>query len=60
MKKFVYAVVSFSLLLAVSGCSPEVGSVEWCEDMDKKNKGDWTANEVKAYAENCIFRKGDK
>ena len=43
----------------LSGCEPEVGSDEWCEDMVDKPKGDWTANEAKAFAENCIFKSYD-
>jgi hypothetical protein len=43
----------------ICGCEPEVGSDEWCEDMLDKPKGDWTANEAKAFAENCIFKSFD-
>ncbi len=43
---------SVSLLAA---CSPEVGSKEWCEDMKKKDKGGWTADEAKEFAKNCIL-----
>lgn len=38
------------------GCTPEVGSKAWCENMDAKAKGDWTANEAGDYAKHCIFR----
>lgn len=53
----VYVVLFCSVLTA---CSPEVGSVEWCEDMDKKAKSDWSMNDVKTYAENCVFRKSEQ
>ena len=36
-------------------CSPDVGSKEWCEDMKQKDKGQWTVNEAKAFANNCVF-----
>ena len=51
----------YTMLVAclLSGCAPEIGSDEWCEDMVEKPKGDWTANEAKAFAENCIFKKYD-
>ena len=49
----------FLLALGVSGCAPEVGSEKWCEDMAEKPKGDWTANEAKAFAENCLFKSYD-
>lgn len=47
--------IIFSIFLA--GCAPEVGSDAWCENMDEKPKGDWTANEAADYASNCVFRK---
>ncbi len=43
----------FSLSLAA--CSPEVGSKEWCGDLEKKSKGDWSANEAKNYAKHCVL-----
>ena len=52
-------VLVFAIVFPLSGCSPEVGSDEWCEDMVEKSKGDWTANEAKAFAENCIFKSYD-
>jgi len=42
---------------AVVACSPEVGSKEWCEDMKEKDKGQWTANDVKDFAKHCILTK---
>lgn len=42
-------------MLSLSACSPEVGSKKWCVGMDDKPKGDWMANEAKAYAKYCIF-----
>lgn len=55
MKKVIYPVL-LSTLVLLSGCSPKVGSKAWCEAMDKKPKGDWTANEAGDYAKNCVFR----
>ena len=40
----------------VIGCSPEVGSDEWCKDMKEKPKKDWTASEVADYTKHCIFK----
>ncbi|PKF51230.1 DUF3012 domain-containing protein [Enterovibrio nigricans] len=37
------------------GCSPEVGSKEWCNDLKEKPKGDWTASEAGDFAKHCIF-----
>lgn len=47
------------LVGVLCGCEPEIGSDEWCEDMVEKSKGDWTPNEAKAFAENCIFKDYD-
>ncbi|MFQ3200382.1 MAG: hypothetical protein ACI9SK_001098 [Zhongshania sp.] len=49
----------FGLLSAVcliSACAPEVGGDAWCAGMDKKAKGDWSANEARDYAKHCIFK----
>lgn len=48
------------ILLALAGCTPEVGSKAWCELMKKKPEGDWTLNEATEYAKSCIFRLSDK
>lgn len=40
---------------ALSACSPEVGSKEWCEDLKAKPKGEWTANEAADFTKHCIL-----
>ncbi len=47
------------ILFALTACAPEVGSRAWCEAMDEKSKGDWSANEATEYAKNCLFGGGD-
>ena len=42
--------------LVLVACAPEVGSEDWCKQMNEKPKGDWTANEVADYAKHCIIR----
>lgn len=49
------AVVLLILALSLGACAPEVGSKKWCEQMDEKDKGDWTANEAKDYARYCLL-----
>lgn len=44
------------LVLMLSGCSPDVGSDEWCQDMKEKPKGDWTAHETADYAKHCLVK----
>lgn len=51
-------VFRISLLLSVftlAACSPEVGSEAWCEKLQEKPKGEWTANEAGDYGKHCIF-----
>ena len=54
MKKFT-ALVFVSLL--ITGCAPKIGSEEWCKDMKKKPKGDWTMTEATDYTKHCILPK---
>ncbi len=50
------AILGFLAALFLASCSPEVGSEGWCEQMDEKPKGDWSANEASEYAKNCVLR----
>lgn len=42
-------------VVSLQGCSPEVGSKEWCAELKEKPKGDWSANEAKDFAKSCLF-----
>jgi len=44
------------LFVSLIGCSPEVGSDAWCEDMKAKPKKNWSASETADYTKNCIFK----
>jgi hypothetical protein len=44
------------LLIQLIACSAEVGSEKWCDNLDAKEKGDWTMNEAKDYAKHCLFK----
>jgi hypothetical protein len=54
--KGVILAITTCLIFMLVGCSPEVGSDEWCKDMQEKPKGDWTASETADYAKHCIIR----
>ena len=43
------------VLTQLVACSAEVGSAEWCEELDQKPKGDWSVNEAADYTKHCIF-----
>ncbi len=43
------------LSTALAACSPEVGSEAWCEEMNEKDKGEWSANEARDFAKSCIL-----
>lgn len=59
MKAIMTVFTLFSAIL-LSACEPEVGSKRWCEKLDETPKGEWSANDVQAYAGNCIFRKPEE
>jgi len=43
------------IMVALTGCAPEVGSPEWCKKMGETPSGDWTANEAAEYAKSCVL-----
>lgn len=47
------------LCAAGTGCAPKVGSEAWCEKMDETPKGEWTLEEVGAYAKHCVISSGN-
>ena len=52
----VFIVLFVVSLIGMPGCSPEVGSRDWCKEMQKKAKKDWTAEEAANYAKHCLIR----
>jgi hypothetical protein len=48
------------LTLAVTACAPEVGSKQWCDNMQEKPKGEWSMNEAADFAKHCIFPKPEE
>lgn len=56
MKKAATLFALVMLGLGLAACEPEVGSDKWCEKMADTPKGDWSANDAKAFAEHCIFK----
>ena len=47
--------ISIVSVAGLAACSPKVGSKEWCDNLKKKPKGDWTANEVADFAKHCVM-----
>lgn len=54
-KLFKNAALAAGLAWILTACSPEVGSKAWCEGMNEKPKGEWTANEAADYAKHCLL-----
>jgi hypothetical protein len=54
--KTISVLISLSLFGLLIGCSPEVGSEEWCKDMKEKPKKEWTASEAADYTKHCILK----
>ncbi len=42
-------------VFGLAGCEPEVGSDRWCERMDERPAGDWSANDAMEYARHCVL-----
>lgn len=55
VKKSSFLALLLSAAFALSACSPEVGSDEWCADMKEKPKGEWTANELADFTKHCLI-----
>lgn len=56
MKTIIATVCVLVVGLLLTACSPKVGSPEWCVAMKKKDKGEWTTNEIQEYAKHCLFK----
>jgi hypothetical protein len=56
MKRMTIALLTLGIAAALTACKPEIGSKAWCEAMQAKPKGDWTANEAADYAKHCLFK----
>lgn len=46
--------------LLITGCSAEIGSERWCDNMKETPKGDWTATQAKDYGKHCLFKNSDE
>ena len=53
-------VITIVAALMLTACEPEVGSDAWCKKMVDTPKGDWSTNDAKAFAENCILKTYDE
>ncbi len=40
----------------VAACTPAVGSEEWCNDLEQKQKGEWSVSEAADFAKHCLLR----
>jgi len=40
-------------------CVLGMDSEKWCEKLEEKPKGDWTANEAADYAKNCLTGRSE-
>ncbi|GAA4649445.1 hypothetical protein GCM10023116_17190 [Kistimonas scapharcae] len=56
MKRLLACTAALLFTTLITACSPEVGSEAWCNGLQEKPKGDWTANEATDYAKHCVFK----
>lgn len=45
----------FSILM-LAACAPEIGSDDWCAELNKNPQGDWTVDDVTNYAKHCLLK----
>lgn len=56
MTKTVSAIFCIMLTtLLLTGCSPEIGSQAWCDEVKAKPTGDITGNEAADFAKHCLL-----
>lgn len=57
-KKTSFIILAVTTLTALSlwGCTPEIGSDQWCTNLKEKPKGDWSMNEATDFAKHCIIK----
>ncbi len=56
VKKIALFGMAAIFLLALSACTPEIGSDKWCKNMNEKAKSDWTVSEATDYAKHCLLK----
>lgn len=56
VKKYFSIGLSGVLLLVLFACTAEIGSEQWCTEMQEKSKADWTANETVDFAKHCVLK----
>ena len=59
LKRLLVCLVALGAAALLASCEPEVGSDRWCEKMADTPKSDWSVNDAKAFAQNCIFKEYD-
>jgi hypothetical protein len=53
--QFLSAGAAIAALALCVACEPQVGTKAWCDMMNAKAKGDWTANQAVDYTKHCVF-----
>ncbi|AUG51407.1 DUF3012 domain-containing protein [Thalassospira marina] len=53
-QKMLIALAAMMVTLTLVACAPEVGSRDWCSNMQHTPKTDWTANQTSDFAKHCM------
>jgi hypothetical protein len=48
-------ILTIAAILALSACSVEPGSEEWCATKKEQPKSEWSGSDAKTYAKNCLI-----
>ena len=52
MKK---TIAVLGLLVLITACAPEPGSMHWCDAMDDKPKSGWSLDDGMTYTKHCLI-----
>ncbi len=54
IRKIIIALAAMMVTMTLVACAPEIGSKDWCNNMEHTAKSDWTANQTSDFAKNCM------
>ncbi|WP_211275941.1 DUF3012 domain-containing protein [Thalassospira mesophila] len=54
MRKTIIVLTATMVTMTLVACAPEIGSRDWCNNLEHTPKSDWTANQTSDFAKNCM------
>jgi len=56
ISKVITGTIALVFLLSITACAPEVGSEQWCNNMEETPKGEWSMNDAGNFTKHCIMK----